>query len=214
MGVQSKICGLTTPDALAAAVAGGARYVGFVFFPRSPRDITASLAGELARQLPTGVRAVGLFVDPDDARLDHVLATVPLDLIQLHGKETPERVAAIRARHALPVMKAVAVSDAADLDRARVYEGVADRLLFDAKPPRGPDALPGGNGVSFDWSLLTGRRWALPWMLSGGLTAETLPQAVRVSGCPAVDVSSGVEDRPGHKSPEMIRRFLAVAAGL
>lgn len=213
MPVQSKICGLRDPKALAAAVEGGARYVGFVFFPRSPRDIAAPLAAELARQIPTGVRAVGLFVDPGDDLLEHVLASVPLDMIQLHGHETPARAAAIRARYALPVMKAVPVAVAGDLDRAAAYQGAVDRLLFDAKPPTDAQALPGGNGRAFDWALLTGRTWGLPWMLSGGLTADNVGRALAISGAPAVDVSSGVESAPGVKDPDMIRAFLAAVAG-
>ncbi|MDE1148923.1 MAG: phosphoribosylanthranilate isomerase [Azospirillaceae bacterium] len=207
MPVKAKICGITHPEALDAAVTGGARYIGLVFFAKSPRNISPPMAAELARMVPTGVRTVGLFVDPDDAFLDHVLGQVPLDMVQLHGNETPERVAAIRARHGLPVIKALKVETATDLDAAAAYEPVVDMLLFDAKPPR-DSVLPGGNGVAFDWTLLTGRSWAKPWMLSGGLTPDTVAEAVRISGATAVDVSSGVEDRPGHKDPALIRAFL------
>lgn len=214
MAVQVKICGLNHPDALAAAVGGGARYVGFVFYPRSPRFVAPAQAAELARMVPTGVRVVGLLVDPDDAVLDAVAGAVPLDLLQLHGRESPDRVAEIRSRFALPVMKAFGVSSAEDLAGVAQFDGVADRLLFDAKPPATPDALPGGNGVSFDWTLLAGRRWSRPWMLSGGLTVATLAQAVAESGAGAVDVSSGVEDRPGVKSVAKVRAFLALAATL
>lgn len=211
MTVEVKICGLSEPAGLAAAVDGGARWVGFVFYPRSPRAVAPDLAADLARQVPTGVRTVALFVDPDDATLGRVLATVPTALIQLHGNETPERVAAIRGRFGIPVMKAFRIGAAADLDAARAFDGVADRLLFDARPPSGPAALPGGNGVRFDWALLSGRRWSRPWMLSGGLDPENVAEAVRLTRAPAVDVSSGVEDRPGHKDPALIRAFLASA---
>ncbi|TWB54550.1 phosphoribosylanthranilate isomerase [Nitrospirillum viridazoti] len=207
MPVKAKICGINHPEALKAAVEGGARYIGLVFFAKSPRNVSLPLAAELARMVPTGVRTVGLFVDPTDEFIDQALAQVPLDLIQLHGEETPERVAAIRAAHRLPVMKALKVETAADLDAASAYEPVADILLFDAKPPKGA-ILPGGNGVSFDWTLLTGRQWAKPWMLSGGLAPDTVAEAIRISGAEAVDVSSGVEDRPGHKDPALIRAFL------
>ncbi|TWB20520.1 phosphoribosylanthranilate isomerase [Nitrospirillum bahiense] len=207
MPVKAKICGINHPEALRAAVDGGARYIGLVFFAKSPRNVSLPLAAELARMVPTGVRTVGLFVDPTDEFLDQALAQVPLDLIQLHGEETPERVAAIRAATRLPVMKALKVETAADLDAASAYEPVADILLFDAKPPKGA-VLPGGNGVAFDWTLLTGRRWSKPWMLSGGLAPDTVAKAIRVSGAQAVDVSSGVEDGPGHKDPALVRAFL------
>ncbi|HYC03363.1 MAG TPA: phosphoribosylanthranilate isomerase [Azospirillaceae bacterium] len=214
MTVQAKICGINHPDAMQAAIEGGARYVGLVFYERSPRHVAPPLAAQLARMVPTGTRVVGLFVEPDDEYLEHVVSQVPLDMIQLHGEETPARVAEIRATYAIPVMKAVKIAGSDDLDRAASYAGSCDRLLFDAKPPANVSALPGGNGLSFDWTLLTGRRWPLPWMLSGGLTLGNLEEAVRTSGATAVDVSSGVEDRPGHKNPDLIRDFLAVAGRL
>ena len=214
MTVHAKICGITQPDALTAAVEGGARWIGLVFYERSPRHLAASLAADLARMVPTGVRTVGLFVDPDDAYLEHVLTQVPLDTLQLHGAETPERVGAIKAAWRLPVMKAVKVSEESDLDAVAAWAGVADRLLFDAKPPARVAALPGGNGLSFDWTLLRGRDWPMPWMLSGGLTPANLAEAVRISGAQAVDVSSGVEIRPGLKDPALIRDFLETCAGL
>jgi phosphoribosylanthranilate isomerase len=164
--------------------------------------------------VPTGVRTVGLFVDPDDEYLAGVVARVPLDMIQLHGDETPERAAGIRAVHSIPVMKALKIGEAGDLDRVAAYAGAVDRLLFDARPPARVAALPGGNGIPFDWRLLAGRRFPLPWMLSGGLNAANLREAVAVSGARAVDVSSGVEDRPGHKDPALVRDFLAEAARL
>lgn len=214
MAVQVKICGLNHPETLAAAIEGGARYIGFVFYPRSPRFVAPAQAAELARLVPTGVRVVGLLVDPDDAVLEAATGAVPLDLLQLHGKETPDRIRAIRDRFALPVMKAFGIGSAEDFARVAPFEDVADRLLFDAKPPASADALPGGNGVSFDWTLLRGRTWTRPWMLSGGLSVANLAQAVALSGAREVDVSSGVEERPGVKSTAKIREFLALAATL
>ncbi|AUN30664.1 phosphoribosylanthranilate isomerase [Niveispirillum cyanobacteriorum] len=206
--VKAKICGISTPETMQAALDAGARWVGLVFFPKSPRNVSIATAAELSRMVGTGTRVVGLFVDPTDDLLDDVTGQVPLDLIQLHGSETPERVAAIRARFNLPVMKALKVGEAADLDAATAYESVVDMLLFDAKPPKGA-ILPGGNGVAFDWSLLTGRDWQKPWMLSGGLDPANVADAIRATGAKAVDVSSGVEDAPGRKSPDLIRAFLS-----
>lgn len=214
MGVQVKICGINDPEAMNAAVAGGARYIGLVFYDRSPRYVPPETAAQLSRLAPTGVRVVGLFVEPDDLFLERVVTAVPLDMIQLHGEEEPGRVAEIRAAYGIEVMKAVKVAEAADLDRAAAYVPVADRLLFDAKPPRGVASLPGGNGLSFDWTLLHGRAWDRPWMLSGGLSAGNLAEAVRQTGATAVDVSSGVEDRPGHKDPAKIAAFLKRAQEL
>jgi phosphoribosylanthranilate isomerase len=214
LSLAVKICGLSTPETVEAAVAGGADYVGFVFYPKSPRHVTPARAGDLARSLAGRVRRCGLFVDPDDALLDTVLAAVPLDLLQLHGAETPERCAALRERYRRPVMKAVSVAGPEDVARAESWIGAVDLLLFDAKPPPSPDALPGGNGVAFDWSLLADRSWPVPWMLSGGLNAGNLREAVRATGAPAVDVSSGVETSPGIKSPALIRAFLDAARAL
>ena len=214
MTLDVKICGIRSPDALEAAVTGGARYVGLVFYPPSPRAVGPAEAAALARHVPTGMRTVGLFVEPDDELLDTVLGQVPLDMIQLHGSETPGRIAEIKRAISAPVMKAIRVASAADLDPVPDYEAVADILLFDAKPPANVTALPGGNGVPFDWTILAGRNWARPWMLSGGLTADNLAESVRTTGATAVDVSSGVEDRPGHKDPALIRAFLERAASL
>jgi phosphoribosylanthranilate isomerase len=214
MAVRVKICGIREPEALNAALAGGVRFVGFVFYPRSPRYVVPPLAAELARMVPTGVRTVGLFVSPTDAQLDDVIGQVPLDYLQLHDDEPPERVGQIRRRFALPVIKAFRISSAADLEPVSSYLAESDLLLFDARPPADAAALPGGNGLAFDWSLLAGRQWSKPWMLSGGLTAETLPEAIAVTGARLVDVSSGVEDRPGHKDPARIRAFLAAASRL
>ncbi|MEM6676905.1 MAG: phosphoribosylanthranilate isomerase [Pseudomonadota bacterium] len=204
--VRVKICGLRTPEAVTAAAEAGAAYVGFVFFPPSPRALTAEAAREAALAAPPGVVKVGLFVDPDDAALDAVLSAVPLDMLQLHGHETPERVAEIRARHGLPVMKAIGVREAADLDAVARYAPVADQLLIDAKPPKGA-VLPGGNGLAFDWQLLEGRRWPLPWLLAGGLTPENAARAVAATGARQLDISSGVESAPGVKDPSRIRAF-------
>jgi phosphoribosylanthranilate isomerase len=215
MPVTAKICGLKTVASVSAAVEHGADFIGFNFFRKSPRYVEAEEAGTLGRTLPARVLKTGLFVDDDDARIAAILAVSPLDLLQLHGSETPERVAAIKARFGLPVMKVIKVRDAADISRAADYEAVADRLLFDAQPPAGmKNALPGGNAVSFDWTLLQGFRSRLPWMLSGGLTPGNLTEAVRQSGAPSVDVASGVEDRPGDKNLSKIKDFLAAARSL
>ena len=214
MSVDAKICGLTDARSMAAAAEAGAAYVGFIFYPPSPRYVTPETAADLARHAGSASK-VAVTVDLCDDELAAILATAPIDLIQLHGSETPERVGEVRQRFGLPVMKSVAVAGADDLDRADAYSGVADRLLFDAKPPKEkPDALPGGNALSFDWQLLAGRDWPLPWMLSGGLTADNLAAAVEISRAPAVDVSSGVEDAPGRKNPDKIRSLLAAAARL
>jgi phosphoribosylanthranilate isomerase len=214
MTIAVKICGLASEEAVAAAVAGGAACIGFVFFPSSPRAVSPARAASLCALVPEGVRKVGLFVDADDDAIHAALDVVPLDLLQFHGRESSDRVVQVRARFRRPVMKAIAVAAQEDLAGAAAYEDVADLLLFDAKPPRRADALPGGNGLVFDWRLIAGCEWRVPWMLSGGLTAALLPEAVRISGAPAVDVSSGVERRPGDKDPDKIREFLAVARGL
>jgi phosphoribosylanthranilate isomerase len=206
--VKVKICGLGEERGLQAALDGGAAYVGFVFFRRSPRFVDLTLAATLAAQVPRDVTAVGLFVDPTDADLDTTLAHVPLGMIQLHGRETPARVADVKKRTGLPVMKALGISTAADVARAAAYAGHADMLLFDAKPPPGA-TRPGGNAVAFDWALTRTYGGALPWFLAGGLTRDTVAAAIRQSGAALVDVSSGVESRPGVKSPAMIRAFLA-----
>ena len=214
MSIEVKICGINAPEALAAAVEGGADYVGFVFYPRSPRAVTPAAAHALAIQAPARVVKVGNAVDLDDASLAAILAAVPLDLWQLHGAESPARVAQIKARFGLPVMKAVKIAGAEDVAAAEAYFRVADRLLFDAKPPKEmTGALPGGNALAFDWQLLAGKTWPLPWMLSGGLEPANVAEAARISGARAVDVSSGIEDRPGLKNPEKIAAFLAAAKG-
>jgi phosphoribosylanthranilate isomerase len=215
MPVAVKICGLSSRAAIAAAVENGASHLGFNFYPPSPRAVDALSAGALMRAVPGGIVKVGLFVDASDETIAQVLAAAPLDMLQLHGDETPKRVKEIRRRFGLPVMKAVRLASATDVAAADAYLAVADRLLFDAKPP--PEmkgVLPGGNAVSFDWSLIAGRAWALPWMLAGGLNGGNLAGAVAATGARTVDVSSGVEDSPGKKSPEKIAAFLKLAASL
>ena len=214
MTIAAKICGLASEDAVAAAVEGGAAFVGFVFNPPSPRSVTPERAAALCRALPAGVHRVGLFVDADDDTIAATLSVAPLDILQFHGVEFPERVAEARRRFGCKVMKAISIAGPDDVEGAALYDEAADLLLFDATPPRRRGALPGGNGLAFDWRLIAGRQWRLPWMLSGGLTAEFLPEAVRISGATAVDVSSGVEAAPGRKDPAKIRAFLDVARGL
>lgn len=211
MRLTVKICGVRSPETIEAAVAGGARAIGLVFYPKSPRAVGPMAAAQLSRQTPATVRVVGLFVDPADSDLADTIEAVPLDLLQLHGTESPERVADIRASYSIPVMKAIRVATPEDLDYAATYQGAADWLLFDAKPPANIASLPGGTGLSFDWTLLTGRQWTVPWMLAGGLRAETLADAVKTTGAAAVDVSSGVELRPGFKDPALVSAFLDTA---
>lgn len=213
MSIDVKICGLSDPAAVASAVEGGAAMVGFVFFPASPRYLTPEQAAGLTGAVPDGIIRVALTVDADDALLAGIAATAGVDMLQLHGQETPGRVKDIRARFGLPVMKVIPVAAAADVAAADDYEDVADRFLFDAKPPE--DATrPGGNAEAFDWSLLKDNPCRKPWMLAGGLSAENLGLAVKTSGAQTVDVSSGVEDAPGVKSIDKIRAFLAVANSL
>ena len=204
MPVCAKICGLATPDAAHAAIHHGASHVGFVFFPDSPRDVVPEQAGQLAT--PGHVRRVGVFVNPDDALLAHAIAGARLSDVQLHGDETPDRVAAIRARFGVEVWKAVPVRTRADLDAARAYRGAADRILYDAKTPKG--ALPGGMGLRFDWRLLDGFAHPLPWALSGGLDAGNVAEAVVITRARLVDVSSGIESAPGVKDVDKIAAFL------
>ncbi|MFX0543959.1 phosphoribosylanthranilate isomerase [Roseovarius sp. S1116L3] len=210
--IRIKMCGLRTPDDIAAAADAGAHYVGFVFFQRSPRFVTAADATALAIATPEGIAKVALVVDASDAELDSLTGAVPLDMLQLHGRETPKRVAEIKARYGLPVMKAVGIAEAADLPQIDAYSQVADQLLIDAKPPKG-SALPGGNALAFDWSLIAGRRWTLPWMLAGGLTPENVAIAVERTGAQQLDVSSGIESAPGVKDAGLMRAFAAAARG-
>ncbi|WGH77771.1 phosphoribosylanthranilate isomerase [Jannaschia ovalis] len=209
--VRAKICGLRQAADVAACAEAGAAYMGLVFFPKSPRHVEIDAARALALAAPVGLAKVALVVDADDAALDAITQAVPLDMLQLHGAETPERVAEIRTRFGLPVMKAVGLRDAGDLPAIIDYEAVADQILVDAKPPEGAE-LPGGNGVGFDWRLIAGRDWAKPWMLAGGLTPENVAEAVRLTGARQVDVSSGVESAPGVKDPAKIATFCAALA--
>ena len=208
--VSVKICGLRTQADVAAAANAGARYVGFVFFPKSPRNLTFEAAAQVAGHVPIGVCKVALTVNADDDMLDALTQIVPLDMLQLHGSESPERVAQVKARYGLPVMKAIGVGDRADLAQLDLYAGVADQLLVDAKPPKGAD-LPGGNGLAFDWQLLAGRVWRCPWMLAGGLTPDNVAEAIRRTGARQVDVSSGVESSPGVKDAKLIHDLVQAA---
>lgn len=213
MDTRVKICGLKTPETVAAAVEAGAQYVGFVFFPKSPRNVDVDTARALALDVPVGVAKVALVVNPSDDDLARITGEVPLDMIQLHGAESLERVAEVRERFGLPVMKAVGVCEPRDLQALDAYGMVADQLLVDAKPPK-DGALPGGNGLSFDWRLISKRGWNAPWMLAGGLTPENVVQAVQMTGAKQVDLSSGVESAPGVKDPAKIRAFMhALRAG-
>jgi phosphoribosylanthranilate isomerase len=210
--VRVKICGLRTAADVEAVAGAGAAYAGFVFFPKSPRHLTLPEAWLAALAAPPGLAKVALTVDADDAALDAIVEAVPLDMLQLHGHETPDRVAQVRARYRLPVMKALGIADEGDLAALAEYLAVADQMLIDAKPPR--DAvLPGGNGLAFDWRLLAGRRWPKPWMLAGGLSAANVAEAVRLTGARQVDVSSGVESAPGVKDAARVAAFVAAAAG-
>ncbi len=210
MDVRVKICGLREVAHVEAAVKAGATYLGFNFFPKSPRSVTPDQAAALADAVPPGVAKVGLAVDMDDAGLDAIVARVPLDMLQLHGSETPERVSEVRARYGLPVMKVIGIATPDDLTKLAEYGRVADQLMVDAKAPKGA-ALPGGNGLPFDWRLVAGRRWPVPWMLAGGLTPENVAEAIRLTGARQVDVSSGVESAPGVKDDSLIRAFIAAA---
>ncbi|OYY68854.1 phosphoribosylanthranilate isomerase [Sphingomonas sp. 28-63-12] len=206
MPVHAKICGLSTPETLDAAIAGAAAYVGLVFFPPSPRYVALAQAAALALRVPDHVGRVGVFVDPDDALVDAAIVAGNLTVLQLH-KVAPDRAAALCARTGMTIWAAVAVRARADIDAARPFAGAADRILYDAKTPDDA-ALPGGMGVRFDWALLDGFRHPLPWALSGGLDAVNVGEAVRQTGADLVDVSSGVEAAPGIKDMDKIAAFL------
>lgn len=208
--IRVKICGLRSEADIAAVAAARAAYAGFVFFPKSPRHVSLDQARAMAFAAPVGLAKVALVVDASDAALDEIIEAVPLDMLQLHGHETPDRVADIRARYGLPVMKAVGVADEGDLAAIFDYSTVADQLLIDAKPPKNAD-LPGGNGLSFDWRLVAQRRWLRPWMLAGGLTPENVAEAIRLTNARQVDVSSGVESALGVKDPARIMAFTRAA---
>lgn len=212
MTTTAKICGLSTPETLDAAIAGGASHVGFVFFAPSPRNVSRDRVAQLAARVPAHVLRVGVFVDPDDALVEQAVAAGHLDILQLHTTN-PTRTAAIKARTGLALWSAVAVRTRADLAVAASYAGVTDRILYDAKTPPGA-ALPGGMGVRFDWRLLEGFDHPLPWALSGGLDPVNLAEAVRMTGATLVDVSSGVESAPGIKDVTKIRSFLQAVSDL
>lgn len=214
MLVETKICGLKDRAAQAAALDGGAAYVGYVFYPPSPRAVDMAQAATLANMIEGRAKRVGLFVDADDDAIARVLDAAPLDLLQLHGHETVERAAAIKARFGLPTIKASPVATAADVTAANAWRDAADILLFDAKPPKRPDALPGGNALAFDWDLLAGAPPKGAWMLSGGLNPDNVAAAIRACRPPAVDVSSGVERARGEKDPVRIKAFLAAVAAV
>ena len=211
--VRVKICGLRRIADVDAVARSGAAYFGLNFFPKSPRFVTLDLARELALAAPLGLAKVALVVDADDATLDAIVEAMPLDMLQLHGHETPDRVAQVRARYGLPVMKVLGVADEGDLADLLDYQTVADQIMIDAKPPKGA-ALPGGNGLTFDWRLVAGRRWLRPWMLAGGMTAQNVAEAVRLTGARQVDLASGVESAPGVKDAGMIAEFMAAVQDL
>ncbi|NCT40118.1 MAG: phosphoribosylanthranilate isomerase [Alphaproteobacteria bacterium] len=201
-----KICGLSTPETLACAVSSGARYVGFVFYPPSPRNVSFDIAWNLARAVPTGVRSVGLFVNPSDEELERILTGIQLDMVQLHGDESPGRINEIKERFSMPVIKAIRVASEDDLSDVEGYESAADWLLFDAKPAGAK--LPGGTGESFDWNILKDRDFKKPWMLSGGLDASNVKDALNILKPNSLDISSGVESAPGIKDTAKIKSFI------
>ncbi|MES0825905.1 phosphoribosylanthranilate isomerase [Ruegeria sp. SCP11] len=209
--VSVKICGLTAPDHVRASVDAGARYLGFNFFPKSPRYVSPEQAAELAAPVPVGVAKVALVVNATDELLDSITRTVPFDMLQLHGSETVERVREVKDRYGLPVMKVIGVAEAEDLAAIDAYSDVADQLLIDAKAPKNA-VLPGGNGLAFDWRLLAGRKyWRKPWMLAGGLNPDNVAEAIRMTGAQQVDVASGVESAPGVKDGDLIKAFIKAA---
>lgn len=211
MRVTAKICGLSTPAAVTAALEGGAGWLGFMFFAKSPRNLEPDVAWRLAQQVRGGpAKIVAVAVDPSDAEVDRIAAVLQPDLIQLHGAETPARARAIGLRAGAGIIKALPVSESADITAALHYESVVDHLMFEGKPPKDAE-LPGGAGRAFDWTLLSGRRFQRPWFLAGGLDPWNLSEAVQQSGAPLVDVSSGVERGPGLKDPALIRAFLDAA---
>ena len=209
--IRVKICGLTSPEAAAHAARAGAAYIGMVFFPPSPRSIGMTQARDIAEAVPPGVVKVALTVDPDDALLAQI-ASLPIDMMQLHGSEQPGRVEEIRSLTGLPVMKAVGIRSAEDLAQIKRYEAIADQVLIDTKPPKGA-TRPGGNAVTFDWTLIANRDWTKPWMLAGGLTPANVADAIRITGANQLDLSSAVESAPGVKDPALVEAFISAANG-
>lgn len=210
--ISVKICGLKRPDQVAAAAEAGARYLGFNFFPKSPRYVTPAEAGVLMLDVPVGVARVALVVNAPDDEIARILDATTTDMIQLHGAESPERVAEVKDRFGLPVIKAIGIADAADVAQIEHYAPAADQLLIDAKAPKGA-VLPGGNGLAFDWTLVARKYWPCPWLLAGGLTPDNVAEAIRRTGARQVDVSSGVESAPGEKDADLVARFVAAAKG-
>jgi phosphoribosylanthranilate isomerase len=206
-----KICGLSTPETVAAALDNGADMVGFIFFPKSPRHVSVEQASGLRVAATGRAKAVAVTVDAPDAVLDEIVAGMKPDMLQLHGHETPERVAAVKARFGLPVMKAISIRERSDLDQIAPFIGIADKFLLDAKAPKGSE-LPGGNGVSFDWALLSALDPSLDYMLSGGLNADNVAAALAMTNAPGLDISSGVESAPGVKDIALIDKFFAAVA--
>ncbi len=213
MSVAVKICGLSDPESVDAAIESGADYLGFVFFENSPRHVAAGHVAVLTEDIPDDIFKVGLFVNPTDDALDQVLSHLRLDYLQLHGDESPQRIDEIRQNCGLPVIKAIGVAEAQDVASASQFTAHADMLLFDAKPPANVDR-PGGNAESFQWDLMPKYRGALPWLLAGGLTPENVAQAIKTAHASGVDVSSGVESAPGQKDPDLIKAFIKAAKGL
>ena len=214
MTVTAKICGINDPKAMQAAISGNASYVGLVFYPKSPRAVNPGEAMALASVVPERIQKVGLFVNPDNEQIIRTLSVVKLDIIQLHGEESPERVSDLKKRTGKKIMKVIKISEPEDLQTVEAFVRIAEFLMFDAKPPLGKGALPGGNAVSFDWRILHGRQWPVPWMLAGGLNSGNISEAVRLSGASIVDTSSGVEDFPGFKNPRKIEEFLRTVSEL
>ncbi|MEM9210580.1 MAG: phosphoribosylanthranilate isomerase [Pseudomonadota bacterium] len=210
MRTRVKICGVTTIETIKAAAAAGVAFIGFNHFPKSPRFVDIPTMSDLAAQTPDGICKVVLLVDPTNAQLGEITAKVPIDMIQLHGGETPARVEEVKALTGLPVMKVIGISGSDDLAKIDAFAKVADQILVDAKAPKGSD-LPGGNGISFDWDLLAGRRWVVPWMLAGGLTPENVSEAVKRTSAAQVDVASGVESSPGVKDAGLMAAFVKAA---
>ena len=210
--MRVKICGLTTLDTLSGAINAGAAYVGFVFYEKSPRHLSIEKASQMAKAVPEGICKTALVVDPTDNDLDLLLDKIPVDMIQLHGHESAERVSEVKDKFGLPVMKAVGSSDESDLIQLNEYSRISDQILVDAKPSKN-SILPGGNGLSFDWRLLAGRRWVTPWMLAGGLNPDNLLEAAKLTGATQFDVSSGVETSSGVKDIKLISDFIQAANG-
>ena len=210
--ISVKICGLKRPEQVAAAAEAGARYIGFNFFPKSPRYVTPAEAGALMLDVPVGVAKVALVVNAPDDQIARILDATTTDMIQLHGSESPERVAEVKDRFGLPVIKAIGIAEAADVAQIDLYAPVADQLLIDAKAPKGA-VLPGGNGLAFDWTLVARKYWPCPWLLAGGLNPDNVAEAIKRTGARQVDVSSGVESAPGEKDADLVARFVTAATG-